>query len=192
MLHALARNWWVLLLNGLCAIAFGVMAFARPGLTLWALLFLFGTYALCDGVTAVLAALFGRDETGRPWWRLLFAGIVSILVGMIAITRPDTTAVALLTLIAVWAIIRGALEIAAAIMLRKLIDKEWLLGLAGAASILFGLVLVARPGQGALTMIWLIGLFAIVHGALRVGLAFRVRKFKQTLEAVRTAATGGA
>ena len=192
MLHALAHNWWVLLLNGLCAIAFGVMAFARPGLTLWALVFLFGIYALCDGLTAVLAALFGRDESGRPWWQLLLAGIVSILVGIIAMAQPDTTAVALLTLIAVWAIIRGVLEIAAALMLRKLIDNEWLLGLAGTASILFGAVLIARPGQGALAMIWLIGLFALLHGALRVILAFKVRKFKQFLDAAGTPAIGGA
>ena len=177
MLHELARNWWVLLLNGLGAIAFGAMVLAWPGITLWALVLLFGVYALIDGFTAIMASFAGKDEAGRSWGQLLLVGIISVLAGITAIVWPGTTALALLFMIAIWAIVRGIMQIVAAIRLRKLIENELLLGLAGVASFFFGVVLFARPGSGALAVLWIISLFAFVHGVLLVSLAFKLRRF---------------
>jgi len=185
MLNALARNWWVFLLNGICAIAFGVMSFAWPGITLLALVIMFGVYAVGDGLTAILASFIGEDESGRSWWQLLFIGIVGLLAGVGAVIWPGITAMALLVMIGFWAISRGILEILAAITLRKIIDNEWLLGLAGAASVLFGIVLIARPGAGVLAMIWLISAFAVVHGVLLVSLGLKVRRLGKILDAPR-------
>jgi uncharacterized membrane protein HdeD (DUF308 family) len=182
MLHELARNWWVLLLNGLVAIAFAVMVLAWPGITLWALVILFGVYALIDGFTAIMASIAGKDEAGKSWGQLLLVGIISVLAGVAAIVWPGLTALALLFMIAIWAIVRGIMQIVAAVRLRKLIDNELLLGLAGAASVLFGILLIARPGSGALAVTWLISLFAMVHGILLVSLAFKLRRFRHEHE----------
>ena len=182
MLLGLTKRWWVLLLNGLAAIAFGVIAFMRPGITLFALVFLFGIYAFADGITAISASLATRTQRGQSWWQMLLIGILGILAGFTAFMWPHITAVALLIVIGVWAIIRGVMEIIAAIELRKVIEHEWILGLAGVASLLFGAILLARPGVGALAMVWVIGAFALVHGVLLTALSFRVKAMKNRLE----------
>ena len=182
MLLGLTKRWWVLLLNGLAAIAFGVIAFTRPGITLFALVFLFGIYAFLDGITAISASLAARTQRGQSWWQMLLIGILGILAGFTSFMWPHITAVALLLVIGVWAIIRGVLEIIAAIELRKVIEHEWMLGLAGVASLLFGAILLARPGVGALAMVWMIGAFALVHGVLLVAFSFRVKAMKSRLE----------
>jgi uncharacterized membrane protein HdeD (DUF308 family) len=175
MLSALARNWWVLLLNGIVAIVFGVLAFTWPGVTLLALVTLYGVYCLADGITALWASFSAKDGAGRSWGHMLFVGIISIGAGITAFVWPHITAYALLVLIAIWAIMRGVFEIVAAISLRKVIDNEWMLGLAGAASVLFGLAVIARPGLGALAIVWMIATFAILRGAILTGLAFKLR-----------------
>ena len=174
MITALARKWWVLLINGLCAIAFGLMAFAWPGVTLVALIFLFGLYCLIDGITAIMASV-ARDDRGRSWWQMLLIGLISIAAGIAVFAWPGITAVTLLMFIAFWAIVRGTFEILAAIELRKVIEHEWLLVLSGIVSIVFGLLLVSRPGAGALAVVGLIGTLAIIRGCLLIGLAFRLR-----------------
>jgi len=174
MLHALAKNWWVILLNGLCAIAFGVLAIAWPGLTLLALIIMFGVYCLADGITAIIAS-FAKNEKGAPWWQMLLIGVVSIGAGICAFAWPGLTALTLVMIIAAWSIARGIFEIIAAIELRKVIDNEWLLILAGVVSIIFGIVLFARPGPGALALVWVIGFFAIARGVLLVMLSLRLR-----------------
>jgi uncharacterized membrane protein HdeD (DUF308 family) len=179
MLHSLARHWWVLLLNGVFAIAFGIMAVAWPGLTLVALIMLFAVYCIADGITAIMAA-FNKKERGH-WLPMFLLGIVSIIVGIGAIAWPGLTAIALVMFIAAWSIVKGVFEIVAAVELRKEIDNEWLLILAGVVSILFGIVLFARPGQGALALVWVIGFFAIARGALLVMLSLRLRGVNQGL-----------
>lgn len=186
MLHALARQWWVLLLNGLCAIAFGILAFAWPGLTLLALIWLFGVYCLADGITAIVVSIT-KHERGM-WWQMLILGIVSVVAGIGAIAWPGLTAIALATFIGVWALIRGIFEIIAAFELRKVIDNEWLLALAGLVSILFGIVMVARPGEGAMALVWVIGFYAIARGTLLVMLAIRLRGVNEKLSSAHSAA----
>jgi uncharacterized membrane protein HdeD (DUF308 family) len=173
ILEALSRNWWMLALRGLCAVVFGILAFAKPGITLSALVLVFGAYALVDGILAIVAAISRRG--GAPWWALVLEGVAGIGAAAFAFLTPGITALALLFLIASWAIITGVLEVVAAIALRKQLRGEWLLVLSGLASILFGVLLVARPGAGALAVLWLIGGYAIVFGVLLIALGFRLK-----------------
>jgi uncharacterized membrane protein HdeD (DUF308 family) len=172
---ALAGNWWALALRGLFGVLFGVAAFAWPGITLGALVLLYGAYAFADGVFALASALAGRTER-LPWWALLLEGLVGIGVGVVTVFWPGITALALLYLIAAWAVVTGVFEIAAAIRLRREIRGEWLLALGGTLSVLFGLALVINPGAGALAMVWLIGAYALAFGVLLIALAFRLRR----------------
>ena len=172
------------LLNGLAAILFGIMAFMWPGLTLLTLVLLFGIYSIADGLTAIGASL-ARSDTGRSWWQMLLLGVVSIGAGITAIAWPGISAVLLLYVIAAWAVIRGLCEIIAAIELRKVIDHEWMLILAGLASILLGAALVAQPAVGAVAVVWWIGAFACAHGIFMVLLAFKLKKIRPALDSAR-------
>jgi uncharacterized membrane protein HdeD (DUF308 family) len=178
----LNRNWWVVLLRGLAGVAFGILTFVQPGITLAALILLFGAYAIADGVLAIVAAFAGRS-TNDSWWMLLLAGIVGVLIGVITFTSPGVTALALLFYIGAWAIAKGAIEIATAIRLRNEIRGEWMLVLAGLISIAFGGIMFWAPGAGALAVLGLIGAYAVVFGLLLVGVAFRARSFGKKLAA---------
>jgi uncharacterized membrane protein HdeD (DUF308 family) len=175
VLPVLARNWWALVLRGLAAILFGVLAFAWPGITLFVLVLFFGAYMLVDGIFAIVAAVRAAGEEDR-WWLLLVQGILGVLAGLVAIFWPGLTALALLYFIAAWAIVTGIMEIVAAIRLRREIEGEWALALSGALSVLFGVLLVVLPAPaGLLSLVWLIGAYAVATGVLLLILAFRVR-----------------
>ncbi|HTT10288.1 MAG TPA: HdeD family acid-resistance protein [Burkholderiaceae bacterium] len=172
----LSRNWWLLLLRGIAAIAFGVLTWFQPGISLGALVLLFGAYSMADGILGVWAAIAGRKEH-EDWWVLLLGGLLGVGIGILTFVAPGITALALLFYIAIWAIATGVLEIVAAIRLRKEIKGELFLILAGLASVAFGVVLIAQPGAGALALLWLVASYAVVFGVLLVILAFRVRRF---------------
>ena len=174
MIGVLARNWWALALRGLLAVLCGLLAFALPGLTLAALVILFGAYSLVDGIFALITAVRAAEAHER-WWLFVLEGLAGVAAGLITFMWPGITALVLLFLIAWWAIITGIFEIAAAVRLRKEITGEWALALGGVASVIFGLVLLFRPGVGALAVIWLIGTYAVVFGLLLLLLAFRLR-----------------
>jgi uncharacterized membrane protein HdeD (DUF308 family) len=183
MLLAIARNWWVLLLRGICAILFGLLAWTWPGLTLAVLILLYGAYAFVDGVAAIaIGAAARRHADGRVWWEMILVGILGVCAGIVAVLWPGLTAFALLMVIAAWAIVRGVFEIAAAVRLRKLIDNEWALIAGGVLSILFGVVLFLRPGPGALALIWVIGLFAVIYGVFAIALALQLRHHRNRLD----------
>jgi uncharacterized membrane protein HdeD (DUF308 family) len=165
----LGRRWWMLLIRGICAVAFGLLAFAWPDLTLIILTALFAGYALVDGIFALVAGIHAR------WWSLSLLGLLGIFAGLCAFFYPGLTALTLLFIIAAWSIARGIMEIAVAIQLRKVIQNEWALIFAGALSVAFGCLLFARPGAGALAVIWLIGGYALVIGVLLITVAFRVK-----------------
>ena len=173
-LPAETGHWWALALRGVIAILFGLAAFLRPDIALGALILLFGAYALVDGAFAIVG-VFGGTRAGTPRWLLLLEGVVGILAGLIAFIRPGLTAVALLYLVAAWAIVTGIAEIATAIRLRQEIRGEWALIVGGILSVLFGLLLAVLPGVGILSLIWLIGAYAVVFGVLLLIAAFRVR-----------------
>jgi uncharacterized membrane protein HdeD (DUF308 family) len=172
----LSRNWWLMLLRGLAAIGFGLLVFARPGISLQILVYLFGVYVLVEGILGVSLAVQGRN-TIDSWGVLLLWGLLGIAVGVLTFMRPDITALALLFYIALWAIASGVLEIAVAIRLREVIQSEWFLILAGLVSVAFGVVLIARPDAGAVAVLSLIAAYAIVVGVLLVFFAFKVRGF---------------
>jgi uncharacterized membrane protein HdeD (DUF308 family) len=174
MLIVFTSSWWALALRGLAAVIFGLLAFVWPDITLTALVFLFGAYALVDGVLAIIAGIKSHGEFKR-WGLLLLQGILSVAAGVFAFVVPAMTALVLLILIASWAIVTGTFQIAAAIQMRKHIKGEWLLALGGVGSILFGAVLLFYPAAGALAMIWIIGTYAIVFGVLLIALGFKLR-----------------
>jgi len=173
-----ARWWWAFVLRGVLAIAFGVLAFFAPGLGIAVLVGLFAAWALIDGAMN-LAAGFRNRGRDRGWWLSILEGIVGVGAGVIALLFPVYAAEALVLIIGAWAIVTGVFEIIAAIRLREQITGEVWLGLAGLASILYGVVLFLFPGAGALSLVWLIAGFAIVFGGFLVALGLRLRRINE-------------
>ena len=180
MIEALKRNWWVLVIRGICAIVFGVIALAYPGLALATLVLLFGAWVLIDGVFRVVGATAGR-ASDPDWGFHLIIGILGVLVGFLTFRAPGITALALIIYIAAWALMIGAAEIGLAIKLRKEVKGEWLLVLMGLASIAFAVLLLWNPVPGALVLLWLIASYAIVFGVLTIFFGFRLRSMRTLL-----------
>ena len=178
MFNLMTQNWWAVALRGLVAVLFGIAAFVWPGITLWALVAIFGAYALVDGIFAVIEA-FRRDVVGERWWALLFEGFVGIAIGILTFAWPRLTAMGLLYLIAFWAIVTGVFEVITAIRLRHEIRGEWMMALIGVLSVAFGFLLVAFPLTGALSVVLMIGAFAFATGALMIALAFKLRSLRR-------------
>jgi uncharacterized membrane protein HdeD (DUF308 family) len=176
ILPMMAGNWWALLLRGIAAVIFGLAALFWPGLTLLVLVLFFGAYALVDGVLAIVAGVRG---SGRRRWLLLAEGLLGILAGLVTFFYPNITAFVLLYVIAFWAIFTGILKVVMAISLRREIENEWLMGLSGALSVLFGILLAALPGVGLLSLVWLLGIYTIVFGVALIVLSFRVRNHRE-------------
>ena len=173
LLRPLAQNWWLILLRGVLAIVFGIIALVLPGVALISFIWIFGVFAFVDGIFSIGAAITGG--TMAPRWWLAIVGLAGIAVGVLAVAWPDVTALVLLTFIGVWAIVRGLFEIVGALSIRQHIENEWMLVAAGALSVLFGAVVLIAPGAGALALLWLIGAYAVVAGLMLVGFAFRLR-----------------
>ena len=173
LLAVLGKNWWILLLRGIAAVIFGCLAFFWPGITLVVLVMLYGAYAFVDGVLAISAAITRRGGRAPGW--LMVIGVLGIVAGVATIFWPAITALALLTVIGVWSILHGLFEIFGAIRLRREIEGEWLLILSGVLSVLFGLLVLAQPGAGALALVWMIGAYAVAFGALLIAFSLRMR-----------------
>ncbi|MDB5762220.1 MAG: hypothetical protein JWQ21_1215 [Herminiimonas sp.] len=185
MNEMLSRSWGTLALRGVIAILFGVLALIWPDLTLLALAALFAAYALLTGAVLAVGAVKNR-KSSEDWWLLLLIGLVSLGAGAIAVVHPALTALVLVLVMGANALITGVLDIATAIRLRKIIRNEWLLILSGVASIVFGVLVFLFPDAGALALVWLISLYALVTGILIMALAFRLRaKTKTTVESDR-------
>jgi uncharacterized membrane protein HdeD (DUF308 family) len=163
-----------MVLRGVFAVLFGIFAFIWPGVTLAALVLVWGVYAIADGVMALIAA-FTMHEGGKPMWALIVVGILGLAAGIVTFLWPGMTALVLLMFIASWAVLMGIFEIAAAIRLRKQIENEWLLALSGVVSIAFGVLMFLQPGAGALAVIWLIGGFSLIFGILLIVLGFKLK-----------------
>ena len=176
MLETLTRHWWVLAIRGGAAVLFGILALIWPGITVLALVLLFGAYALVDGVLSLYAALAGRPGAeGRRGW-LALEGVAGVLAAIGVAVWPAITALVLLYIIAAWALVTGVSEIVAAIRLRRDVQGEWLMALSGVLSVVFGLLAFFFPMAGALAVVWLIATYAIVFGVVLLVLAFRLRR----------------
>lgn len=169
-------NWWVIALRGLLAILFGIAAFVWPHITLLTLIYLFGFYALLNGILSFVMAVHAPRGCPR-FGSLILTGICSLAAGIIAFIVPGITAWALIVLISAWAIINGITEIVSAVRLRKVINNEWWLILAGFVSVAFGVIFFLRPVAGALVLLWWIGTFAIIFGILLIAFSFRVKRW---------------
>lgn len=178
--QAIRRNWWMLAVRGVLAIIFGLIALLAPRIALLAFIYVFAAYALIDGIMAVYIALRERGSLGRWGW-VLFEGLLGIIAGIIAFVYPGLTALVLLYLVAIWAVVTGILEIAAAFALRGFAAREWALALAGIVSILFGIVLFIFPGAGLLSILWLVGIYGIVFGILFIVRAFQLQSWASSV-----------
>ena len=180
MVTSLAQNWWAFTLRGVFALLFGFLAFVAPGATLTTLVFVFGFYAILNGVLALYAAW--KLRSFDRWWLFLLEGLLGIAAGVIAFVSPGATALAFLSIIAAWAILVGILQIVAAIRLRQEIENEWSLGLGGLASVVFGVLLVIWPRSGLVTISWIIGIYAVAFGVLFIMLGSRLRGLNKTIQ----------
>jgi uncharacterized membrane protein HdeD (DUF308 family) len=172
MVTTLANNWWTLVLRGIAAIIFGILAYLWPGITFTILVLFFGAYALWDGVFALIGAF--RTE-GQRRWSLVLEGIVGIAAGLVTFFWTGAATIAILSIIAAWAMITGVFEVVSAIRLREEIEGEWLLMLGGVLSVLLGIALVIWPVAGLVALTWMIGAYAIMFGFLLTVLGFRLR-----------------
>jgi len=173
----LADSWWTFAVRGVIALLFGIGALSYPDLTVLVLVIFFGVFVFVDGVTALV---MGFGEKKRPTY--VFLGLVSVAAGLFALVRPGATALALLWLIGIWALVRGIGEIVAAIQIRKEVEGEWAIALSGVVSVLFGIFVLARPGAGALAMVWIIAIYAFANGILKLMLGFKLRRVKKTMD----------
>lgn len=167
-------NWWLVCLRGLVAVMFALMTFVLPGISLAGLVLAFGAYAFADGVLTIVGAVRRRPSTG-PRWLTILNGLVGVSAGVATVLWPELTALALVFLIASWAIVGGVFEIVAAIRLRKEIQGEWLLALSGVLSIALGVSLVLFPGPGALALVIWMGAYSLVAGIALFALGVRLR-----------------
>jgi uncharacterized membrane protein HdeD (DUF308 family) len=172
----IARNWWSLVIRGLVGILFGILTFAWPGITFAALVIVFGAYALLDGVFSLVGAV-KAVQTHERWAALVFLGVTGIGAGVVTVLWPAITAFVLVCLIAAWAIVTGVLEIAVAVRLRRYIEGEWLLALAGIASLVFGILIMIAPPAGALVIAVWVGAYALVSGVMLVTLGIKLRSW---------------
>jgi len=172
----ISLNWWAVVLRGVAALIFGLVALIWPPSAVAALVLLFGAWAFADGIFNVIAAI-REARTGRRWGSLLIEGIVSLIVGIVTFFLPAATALSLVLLIAAWSLITGIAEIVAAIRLRNHIQHEWLLGLSGLLSVALGVLFFLRPAIAAVTIAVWIGAYAVLFGALLIALGFRLRNW---------------
>jgi uncharacterized membrane protein HdeD (DUF308 family) len=184
MIVVVVGDWRSHALRGVLAALFGVAALAWPGLTLTALVVLFGAFALVEGLFTLSGVVSGELRPRGRKWPLVAHGVAGVLVGLVTFFWPDVTTLALLYIIAFWALLTGVLELGDAIRLRKVLRKDWILAAAGVLRIAFGVILIAAPGSGALAVTWLIGWFALLSGVMHLAFAWRLRQFQAQLSHV--------
>jgi uncharacterized membrane protein HdeD (DUF308 family) len=163
-----------LIVRGVASFVVGVLAFLWPGITLVVLVGMFAAYALVDGFANLFMGLSHTPGQGRSW-ALVAQGVLGIAAGVLTLVWPGGTAIALIFFIGAWAIVTGVFEVAAAIQLRRVIQGEWLLALSGLLSILFGFVMFAFPGAGALAIAWMLGAYTAAAGVVLIALGLRLR-----------------
>jgi uncharacterized membrane protein HdeD (DUF308 family) len=181
--QAITRGSRLLALSGAVGVLFGIVALVWPNITLLVLIALFGAYALVTGVFAVGYGIDFATHGARHWVPMVLGGVAGIAIGVLTFFRPNITALALVFVIAAWAIVTGVFEIVAGLELTGMVNSAWTLWLAGLLSVAFGVVIAVEPGSGALALIWIIGIYAILGGAVRLFAAYRVRSDQSQVKA---------
>ena len=182
MLGLVAHDWWVFAIRGIAALVFGILAFIWPETTLTVLVILFGAYVLVDGVALLVALARGDAVARRHAWAVGIMGVLGIIAGVVTFAWPGLTTLSLLYVVAFWAIVTGTFQVIAAVALRRELDNESWMALGGVASIIFGVLLVAFPGEGLISLVWLVGLWSVVFGVSSLGLADRLHKVDKAME----------
>ena len=190
MLGLVSRDWWVFAIRGIAAIVLGILAFISPAATLAVLVLMFGAYLLVDGIALLVALVRGDAGARRHGWAVGIMGVLGIVAGIATFVAPGLTALSLLYLVAFWAIAMGTFQVIAAIGLRREIDGEFWMVLGGVASIVFGAFLVASPGAGLLSLVWLVGIWSVVFGVSSLGLAYRLHGIDADLSKAAKSAKG--
>ncbi|MGA8756861.1 MAG: DUF308 domain-containing protein [Stellaceae bacterium] len=152
---------------------FGIIALLMPGAALLAFVLLFAAYMLVDGVLAIIAGVRAAKRHERWGW-LIFEGILDFIAGGIAVVWPLITIVAFVFLMGAWAVVTGALLFGASFRL-SIPHGRWLMALAGAISIVWGVLLILWPLIGAIVLTWWIAAYALFFGVALLVLAFRLR-----------------
>jgi uncharacterized membrane protein HdeD (DUF308 family) len=172
----LASRWGWIVVRGVVAILFGLLAFTRPAAMSLGLIMLFAAYAFVGGIATVISAA-QRGRAGESWGLLLLDGILGIAVAVVAVLWPASTAVAFVWVLGIWAVLTGALEIGSAVNLRKVIEHEWAMAVAGLLTIALGVLMLVRPLIGGLAVVWTLGVYAIAFGVTMIALGFRLRSY---------------
>jgi uncharacterized membrane protein HdeD (DUF308 family) len=170
------KSWPWLILEGILAIVFGVIALVNPGLTLFSLQLLFAAWLIVDGVFEIANAFSDRSD-GRHRWIPIVIGALGIIAGILVFMFPGVTLVTLVVLLGIWAIVRGIMQLVAAFQMRGIQSGMWWVGISGVISIMFGILVVVAPGAGALALLWVIGLFAIAFGVMLIVFGLQVRRY---------------
>ena len=175
MLRALTKSWWILVLRGVLAILLGVLALANPGTTAATLVLWIAIFLIIDGALALLTTI-ARWKEHEDKWLHVAEGVLSILLGILILNAPEMTLFLVVLYAAVWSIMAGITRIAMAIQLRKEIEGETWLALSGLLSIVFGILVIAQPGIGLATIMWMLGLFLVLAGVVLIALGLKVKK----------------
>lgn len=184
-----SRIWWSLVIRGVLAIVFGIVAFIYTGQTLLSLVLVFGVFAVLSGIASLVAAV-RAGEAHQRWGWLAVSGLLSIAAGVMTFVWPGITALAFVLLIAAWAIFTGVMEITFALALPETLAHPWLMGFSGLLSVVLGIVLAVWPRAGAVSLTWLVGIYAIAYGATLLYYAYRTRGVQSTVEALSGARHG--
>jgi uncharacterized membrane protein HdeD (DUF308 family) len=180
MLSLITGNWWAPAASGVLAIVVGVAAFAWPGKTFEALVLLFGVYVFVRGSIWLSFGLLAASARER-WWPFVVNGIIGLSLGVLTFTETRAMTMALVSLAGAWAILTGALEVVAAVRFRRFIPNDWLLGIGGVVSIVFGIAVLAQPTIGIVTFALVFGAYAVLVGIAQVWLGLRLRSLGASL-----------
>jgi len=192
MLAVASRQWWVLVVQGVLGILFGVLAIIFPDIALLTLAYLFAAWALISGFSALAEGWRVAETRGRSW-PFAVMGVVSIVAGILAALIPGITIYGLIVLLGAWFVVQGVMEVYTAWRIRAEVSGEWILALVGILTLIVGVIVLALPVVGAVLTVALVATWSIIAGITAVALGFRLRQFRSRVTgAGQTAATSGA
>lgn len=173
------RTWWVFLIGGIAAVIFGILAFMNPGIALMVLAMFFAAWILVDGASNLIGSIQNREKDG--WWIMLLIGILGICVGGFALFNPPVSMLALVYLVAFQAILLGVFLLMLGYKVRAATEKEWILYVTGALSVLFGILVIMQPAAGGVTIVYMVASWAILIGVLKVFFAFKIKNIPDAI-----------